>query len=64
MDNSSIHKVKGIAEAIEEKGAFVLYLPTYSPDLNPIENMWSEIKSHLRKVKARTLDTLYAFMRL
>lgn len=58
MDNASSHKVKGVAEAIESKGAFVMYLPTYSPDLNPIEKMWSKIKAYLRKVKARTLDTL------
>jgi len=59
MDNGSPHKVKGVVETIESKGAFVLYLPAYSPDLNPIEKMWSKIKSYLRKVKARTLDALY-----
>jgi len=59
MDNASPHKVKGVTEAIEQRGAFVLYLPTYSPDLNPIELMWSKIKSYLRKVKARTIDSLY-----
>jgi transposase len=59
MDNASPHKVKGVVEEIENKGAFVLYLPTYSPDLNPIEKMWSKIKAHLRKVKARTVDALY-----
>jgi transposase len=59
MDNASAHMVKGVVEAIENCGAFVLYLPTYSPDLNPIEKMWSKVKSYLRKVKARTLDALY-----
>ena len=59
MDNTSAHKVKGVVEAIEHAGAFVLYLPTYSPDLNPIEKMWSKIKAYLRKIKARTVDTLY-----
>jgi transposase len=59
MDNASAHKVKGVEDAIEAKGAFVLWLPTYSPDLNPIEYMWSKIKACLRKVKARTVDTLY-----
>jgi len=59
MDNASPHKVKGVVDAIEEKGAYVLWLPTYSPDLNPVEQMWSKVKSHLRKTKARTLDALY-----
>ena len=59
MDNASPHKVKGVVDAIEEKGAYVLWLPTYSPDLNPVEQMWSKVKSHLRKAKARTLDALY-----
>jgi len=58
MDNASPHKVKGVVDAIEERGAFVLYLPTYSPDLNPIEKMWSKIKAYLRKAKARTFDAL------
>jgi transposase len=59
MDNASPHKVKGIVEAIEARGAFVVYLPTYSPDLNPVEKMWSKVKAHLKKIKARTLDALY-----
>jgi len=59
MDNASPHKVKGVVDAIEDKGAYVLWLPTYSPDLNPVEQLWSKIKSHLRKAKARTLDALY-----
>ena len=60
MDNLRSHKVTGVAELIEATGATVLYLPPYSPDLNPIENMWSKIKAFLRMVKARTLDTLQA----
>ena len=40
-------------------GAYVLWLPTYSPDLNPVEQLWSKVKSYLRKVKPRTLDALY-----
>ncbi|MCL2528106.1 MAG: transposase, partial [Defluviitaleaceae bacterium] len=44
---------------IESAGAYVLWLPTYSPDLNPVEQLWSKVKSYLRKVKARTLDALY-----
>ena len=58
MDNLRSHKVHGVAELIESAGATVLYLPPYSPDLNPIEEMWSKIKAYLRMVKARSLDTL------
>jgi len=59
MDNLSAHKVKGVEKAIEARGAFAAYLPAYSPDLNPIEQMWSKIKAYLRKVKARTSDALF-----
>jgi len=60
MDNLSSHKVKGIKELIEEGSvkARLMYQPRYSPELNPIEEMWSKLKGHLKKVKARTLDTL------
>jgi transposase len=53
MDNLSCHKVSGIVEAIEAVGASVLFLPPYSPELNPIELMWSKIKAVLRKLKVR-----------
>lgn len=58
MDNLKVHKVAGVQQAIEEKGASVLYLPPYSPDLNPIEMLWSKIKAFLRKEKARNADLL------
>jgi len=58
MDNLSPHKTAGIVEAIEAMGAEVWFLPPYSPDLNPIEKMWSKIKAFLRKVKARTWEAL------
>jgi len=58
MDNLSSHKVKGVIEPIIDAGATVLYLPPYSPDLNPIEMMWSKMKAYLRKVKAKTKDLL------
>jgi transposase len=58
MDNLSAHKVKGIKETIERRGAKVLYLPPYSPDFNPIEQCWSKVKTLLRKAKARTVDAL------
>jgi DDE superfamily endonuclease len=48
IDNASIHKVAGIRELVEERGARLLYLPTYSPDFNPIEMAFSAIKTWLR----------------
>jgi len=58
MDNLSAHKVKGIRELIEATGADLLYLPPYSPDLNPIEKAWSKLKQWLRSAKARTTEAL------
>lgn len=58
MDNLSSHKVKGVRERIEEAGAELLYLPPYSPDLNPIEKAWSKLKLLLRTAKARTREVL------
>jgi transposase len=58
MDNLSSHKVAGVRERIEAVGAHVLYLPAYSPDLNPIEKAWSKLKQLLRSVKARTKGAL------
>jgi transposase len=59
MDNVSVHKVTGVREAIEARGATLLYLPPYSPDLNPIEKFFSKLKAILRKAAARTLDSLW-----
>ena len=58
LDNGSIHKQEEIEEAIEAVGAWVLFLPPYSPDLNPIENCWSKVKAILRALKPRTLEAL------
>jgi transposase len=58
MDNLSSHKVKGVIDPIIAVGAKVLYLPPYSPDLNPIEMMWSKMKAYLRMAKARTKTIL------
>lgn len=58
MDNLSIHKVKGVQELILSAGALPLYLPPYSPDLNPIEMLWSKLKSFLRKWKVRDVKLL------
>ena len=55
MDNVSVHKVDGIEEAIEARGAIPFYLPAYSPDLNPIEQLFAKIKALLRKIAAYTL---------
>jgi len=54
MDNLQAHKVRGIREAIEGRGAKLIYLPPYSPDLSPIEACWSKIKAALRAAGART----------
>ena len=58
LDNLATHKVQGVREAIEATGARLLYLPPYSPDFNPIENMWSKIKQILRRLAPRTQDEL------
>lgn len=63
LDNVSFHKVKGVKEIIESVGAKVIYLPPYSPDLSPIEHMWSKIKAYLRKSAARCHDTFKAAMK-
>lgn len=52
MDNLPAHKVKGVAEAITARSAELLYLPPYSPDLNPIEQMFAKLKALLRKAAA------------
>jgi transposase len=59
MDNLGSHKVPGVREAVEAIGARVLYLPAYSPDLNPIEMVFAKIKSILRKMAVRTVEALW-----
>lgn len=59
MDNLSPHKSPGVRESIEAVGATLRYLPPYSPDLNPIENMWSKVKGKLRSIAARSIDALH-----
>jgi transposase len=59
LDNVSTHKVDGIEEAIEARGARAVFLPAYSPDLNPIEQLFARLKSFLRKMKARTVEKLW-----
>lgn len=59
MDNLASHKVAGVREAIEARGARLLYLPPYSPDLNPIEQAFAKLKAMLRKAAARSIETLW-----
>jgi transposase len=59
MDNLAVHKVQGVTEAIRAVGASVLYLPPYSPDLNPIEQFFAKLKALLRKTAARTKEALW-----
>lgn len=63
MDNLAAHKVAGVREAIQAVGAKLLYLPPYSPDLNPIEQIFAKLKGNLRKAAARTLPDLKAVIR-
>jgi len=58
FDNLAAHHDQKALDMIHAAGAMTLPLPAYSPDMNPIEKKWSKIKAFLRKVKARTLDTL------
>ena len=59
MDNLSSHKVAGVRQAIKAAGAFLLYLPPYSPDLNPIELAFAKLKALLRKAAARSVEDLW-----
>ena len=56
MDNMKLHHAKAVRNLLDSSGVRYIYLPPYSPDLNPIEKLWSTVKSFLRKFKARTLD--------
>jgi transposase len=60
MDNLASHKVAGVREAIEAAGCTLRYLPSYSPDLNPIEQLFAKLKALLRKAAARTIEALIA----
>jgi len=60
MDNLGSHKVSGVAEAIEARGARLLFLPPYSPDLNPIEQVFAKLKALLRAAGERTVSGLWS----
>ncbi len=59
MDNLPVHKAAGVRIAIEAAGATLLFLPPYSPDLNPIEMVFSKMKAQLRAAAIRTVDALW-----
>lgn len=59
MDNLAAHKVDGIRQAIEATGATLRYLPPYSPDFNPIEQLFAKLKALLRKAAERSVDALW-----
>lgn len=59
LDNLAAHKSPAAEKAIKERGAWILFLPAYSPDLNPIEMAFSKLKAHLRARAVRTLDALW-----
>lgn len=59
LDNLPAHKVAGAEAAVESAGARLLWLPAYSPDFNPIEQLFAKLKAHLRKAAARTVDHLW-----
>ena len=58
MDNCKIHQGEEIRKAIEKAGGRPIFLPPYSPDFSPIENLWSKLKSYLKKLEARTYRDL------
>ena len=60
LDNLPAHKVAGVKEAIASRGASLMYLPPYSPDLNPIEQMFAKLKALLRRAAVRTRDALWS----
>lgn len=59
VDNAKAHQVEQARELIESKGARLVYLAPYSPDLKPIELAWSKVKHFLPKARARTVEALY-----
>jgi len=58
LDNLSAHKLSDLEDRLAQHGVSVIFLPSYSPDLNPIEKCWSKVKAALRTAKARTFDAL------
>ena len=63
MDNVSFHKRESVIQAIESVGAKVVFLPQYSPEFNPIENMWSKLKCYLKSMKVKTFNDFQEHLR-
>ena len=59
LDNLASHKSEKAKAILKERGAWFLFLPPYSPDLNPIEMAFAKLKAHLRRIGARTIDALW-----
>ena len=59
LDNLPAHRVAGVQDAVEQAGAELRFLPPYSPDLNPIEMAFAKLKACLKRIAARTLETLW-----
>src|SRR5262249_60361834 len=59
LDRLGAHRGRAVARAIRKAGAGVWYLPPYSPDFNPIEQIWAKVKAYLRKAARRTTETLW-----
>ena len=59
MDNLSSHKVAGVRQAIKAAKAYLLYLPPYSPDFNPIEIAFAKFKAHIKRLKPRSVEELW-----
>jgi len=59
LDNLAVHKSQRAVQCLRKRGAWFLFLPAYSPDLNPIEQAFAKIKAHLRKAEARTVEALW-----
>ena len=64
MDNLAAHKVKGVEALIEKAGARILYLSPYSPDFNPIEMLWSQLKAFLRRFRPKTSVAVTQLLKL
>ena len=64
LDNLSVHKAASIRQALEARGCSLLFLPPYSPDCTPIEQAFSKVKAHLRRLGARTKEALQEAVRL
>ena len=59
LDNLVVHESEKAAQCLKQRGAWFMFLPSYSPDFNPIEQAFAKIKAHLRKAEARTFDALW-----